>query len=80
MNKTKNLISELGITTKKIAEVLNISVSGVHSKMREHNGNRFTENDYRLIVNFLVSSISKFTTTNSSPINSKSKLASMNSK
>ncbi len=57
--KTINLISELGVSVKKIAEILGIGESTVYKKINLLQRNKFNEDNYNMILNHCKSVIEK---------------------
>ena len=55
--KTKKLITDLGLKGSVLCEVLGVSQAQFSNKMNEYNYNKFNETDYNRILEFVKSKI-----------------------
>ncbi|MGL5235219.1 MAG: hypothetical protein ACRC8Z_10785 [Empedobacter falsenii] len=51
-DKAISIIEDFGIQPKKLAQILNVSVSAIYNKNKEFNGNRYSADDLEKIKTF----------------------------
>lgn len=57
--KAIKLISDLGISAKKVGEIIGKSQSVIYDKIKEYRSNRFLDEDFEMLLNHCQKSIAK---------------------